>query len=95
LRAVGLKPETKYVLCLNGYPNHSSNEILKRLCEVYKPTGEGFCNFEKVTSDRSGSLDVEIRHELPRGEYQVKFLIKEYPSWLTVIAEDLVKFRVL
>ena len=95
LTVAGLKPERKYALCLNGYRDHPSNAILIKLGEKYEPTGEGQYNFKKVTSTKACTLDVDIKQRLPKGEYQVKFLIKDISSsWLTVFAEDLVKFEV-
>jgi hypothetical protein len=97
LKASGLRPERKYVPCLNGYTNHPSNEILIKLDKKQESTGQGYVDLEEVTSDKSGSLDVDIELKLPPAEYKIKFLLKdsEDPAWLVVFHKDNMRFEVI
>lgn len=92
----GLRPLTEYMLCVNGKPNHPSNEILKRECETYG--NEGFCNFKKVPTDNAGTLNTTWDRrdlELPRGEYRVKFAIKDIAdNWKWIEIDPDVRFRI-
>lgn len=94
LQASGLKTNHNYVLTINGIANHSSNEKLKERCKVWEPTGEGYCDFDQISTDDNGNLSVEINEELPKGRYRIKFLIKDTENWITVWSDDLVNFTV-
>lgn len=94
LKASGLKPNQKYVLTLNGWANHPSNKVLGKKCEIWEPTKEGYCDFDKVTTNDKGELDVPINEPLPKGNYKIKFLIKDTSNWAVVWDDTLVKFEV-
>lgn len=96
IEATGLKANHEYVLTINGYPKHSSNKKLIETCELYEPTGEGYCDFDQVSTDSSGVLSVDIEEELPKGKYRVKFLIKDpAANWVVVWSKDIVRFEVI
>jgi hypothetical protein len=94
LQASDLNPTHQYILTINGKKNHSSNEKLKELCEIWEPTDEGYCDFDKVSTDDKGNLSVKIDEELPKGRYRIKFLIKDTANSIVVWSDDLVNFTV-
>lgn len=95
LTVTGLEANHGYVLTINGWKKHSSNERLKEICEVWEPTGEAYCDFDKVSTDGEGKLSANISEELPKGKYKIKFLIKDPGSdWKVVWSDDFVKFVV-
>lgn len=92
LKVSGLEPKHPYQLTINGYKNHPSNDILKTYNDY---EGEGYIDFKKVSTDAGGMLNTEIDRKLPKGEYRVKFFIKDPDkNWLVVCSEDLVEFEV-
>ncbi|MDX9964786.1 hypothetical protein [Desulfobacter postgatei] len=95
IKANGLEANHKYVLTINGRKEHKSNKTLIEKCELWEPTGEGFCDFAEVRTDRNGSLDFDFEEKLPKGEYKIKFLVKD-PSndYLVEWSKNVVKFEV-
>ena len=95
IKAIGLEANHKYVLTINGRLEHESNKILIEECELWEPTGEGFCDFAEVVTDQNGSFDFNFGEKLPKGEYKIKFLVKDPNNeWLVVWSKNVVKFEV-
>ena len=92
VEARGLKPNTYYVLSLNGKEERPGNEQLKKFGEY---DGEGYYDFAQVRSGDNGYLTVSFTlNDLPNGEYDIKFLIKELPGYDVVIAYDFMRFEI-
>jgi len=94
IKVSGLLPDHEYVLTLNGWANHESNKLLIKQCQLWKPTGEGYCDFKKVKTDSNGSINKDLEELLDKGLYKVKFLIKDTSNWTVVWTDDTVKFKV-
>lgn len=81
-----------YKLTLNGYLGKNGNELLKRYDVT--PAGEGYFDFQDVRSDDNGGLKTIIQQSLPRGQYIVKFLIKDPEGWSVVAKKEPVVFEI-
>lgn len=96
IKATGLYPNHKYVMTLNGRTDHDSNKVLIEECEVYKQTGEGFCDFAESYTDKDGALNLSFEESLPKGKYKIKFLIKDPDDdWKVIWSKNVVKFEII
>jgi hypothetical protein len=88
----GLKPNTDYMLCINGKPGLPGNDCLKK----YGIWGnEGYYDFKRVTTDEKGVLNVTFAAELQEGEYYVKFAIKDITAgWKWIEIDQNVHFEI-
>ena len=89
-----LGPKGYYMLCINGKIGQAGNDILWKHYE--RLGGEGYYNFKKVKTDAKGSFEEEFSVELPEGEYDVTFLVKDMQTknWDCIFIEDHVQFTV-
>ena len=91
----GLKPLHDYVLAINGYGDHQSNRVLLGIGELWRPSGEGYCDFAHVSTDENGVLNVSVAKALPAGSYKIKFLVKDPgDDWKVVWNKDDLEFTV-
>lgn len=96
LDATGLQHNHEYALCLNGYRKHTSNDSLTKISPDEPYNGEAQYNFEtSIRPDTTGSLHRDISLKLLRGEYRVKFLIKDMSeNWAVKWHKDNMQFTV-
>jgi len=93
----GLEPNHEYTLCINGKPGMPGNatEYHDAGVSFYDydantprwttPGGawgaEEFCDFVLIKTDNKGNYGGSFSKELPAGEYDVKFFIKDAHAW--------------
>lgn len=93
--AQGLKPDTPYMLTLNGKIGHPSNNLLMQKYETYQGN-EGFCNFKRIKSNDNGEFSTDFSVGLLCGDYNAKFLVKDIEdNWNVVYADDYLQFIII
>jgi Fe-S cluster biosynthesis and repair protein YggX len=87
----GLIPNHAYLLTLNGKKTHSSNSLLPEKTEQ----GEGFFNIMTAITDSTGGANQPCDGNLPPGNYDVKFFVKDQDDWKIVLHNDNLNFTVV
>lgn len=89
----GLKPDSEYMLTLNGKGGQAGNEALKQFGES---DGEGVYDFMQIRTNSKGDISADFTAEdLPSGKYDVTFLMKETgDNWKSVYIRDHVRFTI-
>ena len=99
----GLNNQNSYVLSINGYPGHPSNQTLMDNYQKYKSmkngevVTEGFYDFVKkvYSPDEHGNLNININIGLVPADYRVKLLLKDVSNkHQTVLSREYVIFTV-
>ena len=91
----GLKPSTTYIMSVNGKPDKRGNDLLIKQCGEYESTKMGVCDFAEATSDKEGKLVYTGSISLPKGNYDVKFLLKEkMNNYCSVFCYDYLRFSI-
>lgn len=85
----GLRPQLNYTLTLNGWPGQPGNNLLPQP----GTGGERYDDFGVAHIDEMGNAEVELNVPLSRGEYHVKFFVKD-PDWQIVLHHDHLRFTV-
>jgi len=95
LELTGLTPNETYLLTLNGKVGDPGNEQLKTVQDKVTSEGEGFADVGQVTADETGQIARDVEFALPRGEYDVKFFVKQgRDPWKVVLYNDVVRFSI-
>ena len=95
----GLKPETEYVLAVNGPGGSATDDLIASAAQADNDypslwdgwwDDEGYYDFASVTSNKGGNLEYKFSATLPTGTYLwVKFLVKDTTiGWETILMED-------
>lgn len=88
----GLKKNSVYKICFNGYSGKPGNDILGKLGE--KIGAEGVLNIGEYQTNDTGAFKGEINIELPPHSYYAKLFVKDFPSWKIVLYKDEISFRI-
>ncbi len=90
----GLKPESEYMLTLNGKAGQVGNEALLR--DFATKDDEGVYDFMRIRTDARGDVSAGFTaKDLPSGRYDVTFLVKEtLGDWKPVYTKDHVVFTI-
>ena len=88
----GLVPGHDYVLTLNGDPQRTGNNLLPD--QMAHSHGEKFYDFNKITTDMTGSYHATFGILLPAGQYDVCFFVKDTTDWKIVLHHEFFQFTV-
>lgn len=96
LRVTELKNKAPYTLCLNGHAGQAGNDLLGRVPghKVWNDE-ENYLDFATVDSNGRGVLSYNGSVALPRGNYDITFLVKDVDDgYKCVVTRDHVRFTV-
>ena len=92
ITVTGLYPNSRYLITLNGKPSHHSNKNFQQ-----RWGNEGYVDIMDFTTNAIGSIEnLPLEINLPSGEYDVKFLVKETKTgkYKTILFFNFLKFNV-
>jgi DNA-directed RNA polymerase subunit RPC12/RpoP len=88
----GLVPGHDYVLTLNGDPQRAGNNNLPD--RVSGGNGQKCYDFNRITTDATGSYHATFCIKLPAGQYDVCFFVKDPTDWKIVLQHTFFQFTV-
>jgi hypothetical protein len=92
LSLFNLLPEHEYLLTLNGNPKLAGNNNLPDTVPGYKI--ERYYDFLSVVTDLKGNYKARIGILLKRGDYDVRFYVKDTDGFKIVLYHDYFDFKV-
>lgn len=87
-----LLPEHRYLLTLNGVSGQAGNELLPDPVPGFP--NQNFYDFLTVRTDAQGRCDATIAVFLKRGEYAVRFFVKDTSDFKIVLHRETFRFVV-
>ena len=87
-----LRPNHAYLLTLNGNPAKAGNNLLPT--PVPGNAREKYYDFHDIKTDASGRYAANLGIFLPRGDYDVRFYVKDAADFKIVLYHDFFAFRV-
>jgi hypothetical protein len=92
LKLINLLPDHNYLLTLNGNPKLAGNSLLPDTVPKYNV--EKYYDFLSIVTDKEGNYKARIGIFLKRGDYNVRFYVKDTDGFKIVLYHDYFNFRV-
>ncbi|HVU17171.1 MAG TPA: hypothetical protein VHD32_09600 [Candidatus Didemnitutus sp.] len=89
---VGLLPNHRYILTLNGNPQRDGNASLPT--PVPGNAAEHYFDFQTITTDKGGSYGGWFAVVLPTGSYDLRFYVKDTSDFKIVLYHDFFPFGI-
>ena len=92
IKLANLLPNHSYILTLNGNPSLEGNNLLPDTVPNLK--AEKYYDFLSVKTDAGGEYNAKIGVYLLKGDYHVRFYIKDHDDCKIILYHDYYRFKI-